>query len=148
LHGGHTPADSDGYPLQWITRGQQQTFHYPNIQLPTTLWYHDHVWTRTRVNVYSGLAGKAQSTECGFHHRLTGLSCDNVALRAGFYLLRDENEAKLGLPRGDYEIPMAIQDRVILEDGQVVNALTNSSHSRSLTHSLMLSAVLPAVVAT
>jgi hypothetical protein len=30
---------------------------YANEQLPTTLWYHDHVLGITRLNVYAGLAG-------------------------------------------------------------------------------------------
>jgi spore coat protein A len=61
LHGGHTPADSDGNPLDFIVKGQQQHFRYPNRQLATTLWYHDHIWTRNRANVVAGLAGMATS---------------------------------------------------------------------------------------
>ncbi len=61
MHGGHTPADSDGNPLDFIVKGQQQHFRYPNRQLATTLWYHDHIWTRTRANVVAGLAGMANS---------------------------------------------------------------------------------------
>jgi FtsP/CotA-like multicopper oxidase with cupredoxin domain len=65
---------------------------YPNRQLPTTLWYHDHALGVTRLNVVAGLAG--------------------------FYLLRDHNdEIEDLLPRRRYEIPLAIQDRSFSPDG-------------------------------
>ncbi len=57
LHGGHTPANSDGNPLDWITKGERVKYFYPNKQQAATLWYHDHVLSRTRANVYAGLAG-------------------------------------------------------------------------------------------
>ncbi len=93
LHGGHVPPESDGYPEAWFTNGFAQTgdffktktYVYPNRQNATTLWYHDHALGITRLNVYSGLAG--------------------------FYLIRDSFERSLNLPRGDYEIPLVIQDR-------------------------------------
>ena len=50
---------------------------YPNDQPSTTLWYHDHAMTITRLNVMAGLAG--------------------------FYLIRDPQDA--ALTRNLYEIP-------------------------------------------
>jgi spore coat protein A len=91
LHGAHCPADSDGYPEDTILPGQSQTFTYPNNQLPATLWYHDHALGITRLNVYMGLAGA--------------------------YLIRDPYEQSLGLPSGQYEIPLIIQDRSFNVDG-------------------------------
>lgn len=93
LHGAHVPPDSDGDPMVWITRGQDADFYYPNGQLATTMWYHDHIMGRTRVNVYAGLVG--------------------------FYLLRDEDEAELGLPSGEFEMPILIQDRIIMNNSQL-----------------------------
>jgi spore coat protein A, manganese oxidase len=93
LHGGHVPPESDGGPLDWFAPGHCKTIHYPNRQPATTLWYHDHALAITRLNVYAGLAG--------------------------FYLLRDEHEAYLSLPRGAFEIPLAIQDRSFTSDGQL-----------------------------
>jgi FtsP/CotA-like multicopper oxidase with cupredoxin domain len=91
LHGGHVPADSDGHPDDAFLPGESLLYTYPNNQLPGTLWYHDHALGLTRLNVYLGLAG--------------------------FYLLRDEVEAALGLPSGVYEVAMAIQDRSFHPDG-------------------------------
>jgi spore coat protein A len=92
LHGGHVPADSDGYPEATILPGQSSSqYHYPNHQPPGTLWYHDHALGITRLNVYMGLAG--------------------------FYLIRDPFEQGLGLPAGQNEIALAIQDRSFNPDG-------------------------------
>jgi spore coat protein A len=94
LHGGHVGAESDGYPEAVIAPGQSSTLYtYPNDQPAATLWYHDHALGITRLNVYMGLAG--------------------------FYLLRDAHEDALPLPRGEYEIPLAIQDRSFNPDGSL-----------------------------
>ena len=91
LHGGHVPPESDGYPEDTFLPGAQMTNVYPNNQDAATLWYHDHAMGITRLNVLMGLAG--------------------------FYLIRDAVEGALGLPSGDYEIPIAIQDRSFNPDG-------------------------------
>jgi FtsP/CotA-like multicopper oxidase with cupredoxin domain len=65
LHGGVTPADSDGFVTAWFTKDEEKkgpdfkssTFEYFNAQLPTTLWYHDHTLGMTRLTVAAGLAG-------------------------------------------------------------------------------------------
>jgi spore coat protein A len=93
LHGGHVPPESDGYPEDTILPGETDTYFYPNTQLPATLWYHDHALGITRLNVYMGLAG--------------------------FYLVRDATEASLGLPSGEFEIPLAVQDRMFHGDGSL-----------------------------
>lgn len=91
LHGGHVPAEFDGYPEDTILPGQSIQYVYPNNQLPATIWYHDHALGITRLNVYLGLAG--------------------------FYLIRDQEELNLGLPSGEFEVPLVIQDRSFNSDG-------------------------------
>lgn len=101
LHGGHVGPDSDGDPEAWFSPGFAQTgpaflpapFLYPNDQDASTLWYHDHALGITRLNVYAGLAG--------------------------LYLIRDDQEDSLNLPRGSYEIPLLIQDRRFHTDGSL-----------------------------
>ncbi|MBX3386193.1 MAG: multicopper oxidase domain-containing protein [Phycisphaeraceae bacterium] len=94
LHGGKVPPDSDGYPDDAFPPGAQSpVYNYPNIQPAGTLWYHDHALGITRLNVMMGLAG--------------------------FYLLRDSVEQSLGLPSGEYEVPLAIQDRSFRADGSL-----------------------------
>ena len=110
LHGGHTPASSDGWPLDLLMpTGQHQehaghsdmtggdvttgsrTYTYPNAQRAATLWYHDHRMDYTAPQVYRGLFG--------------------------LDLIRDDEEDRLPLPGGDREIPLVIADRAFAADG-------------------------------
>jgi spore coat protein A len=93
LHGANVPPESDGYPEDWTTPGQNAIFLYPDKQRSQTLWYHDHALGITRLNVYAGLAG--------------------------LYVVRDPAEESLGLPSGPFEIPLLIQDRAFFPDGSL-----------------------------
>jgi spore coat protein A len=109
LHGGHTPHEHDGWPLdlvlpvgntrEWQThhgsgdRSEgERDYHYPMTQRAATLWYHDHRMDFTGPAVYRGLAG--------------------------FHLIRDDEEDALPLPRDDRELPLMICDRAFEEDGK------------------------------
>jgi spore coat protein A, manganese oxidase len=93
LHGGRTPADSDGYPEDWYVPGKSRTYYYPNRQDAALLWYHDHAMGINRLNIYAGLFG--------------------------LYVVRDEAEDALGLPSGRYEIPLVLADRDFKPDGSL-----------------------------
>jgi spore coat protein A, manganese oxidase len=127
VHGAHVAHHSDGHPEAWwlpdadnipesyVMHGSvfasmeesppgAAVFEYTNDQRAATLWYHDHALGITRLNVYAGMAG--------------------------FWILRDGEEATLNLPGpapslGDdpdtkyYEIPIVIQDRIFNEDGSL-----------------------------
>lgn len=93
LHGGHVAAASDGYPDDWVTPGNSQKTIYPNRQPGATLWYHDHAMGITRLNAMMGLAG--------------------------FYILDDPEERRLGLPSGRYDVPLVLQDRILDSRGQI-----------------------------
>ena len=93
LHGGHVPPEYDGFPESTFVSGGSRLYRYPNTQLPTALWYHDHALGITRYNVMMGLAG--------------------------FYLIRDRDEEALHLPSGAYEIPLLVQDRSFNPDGSL-----------------------------
>jgi spore coat protein A len=93
LHGGHVSPKDDGYPENWITRGQAQRTVYPNRQPGATLWYHDHAMGITRLNAMMGLAG--------------------------VYVLRDPEENRLRFPSGSRDIPLVIQDRTFDAIGQI-----------------------------
>lgn len=82
LHGGISPWISDGTPHQWITPAGENTpypegvsvrpvpdmgdsgnptdgemtFYYTNQQSARLMFYHDHAWGITRLNVYAGEA--------------------------------------------------------------------------------------------
>jgi spore coat protein A, manganese oxidase len=109
LHGGHTPAESDGWPLDLVlpagdTSGWtghhgmvgdpvagEREHRYPTDQRAATLWYHDHRMDFTGPAVYRGLAG--------------------------FHIVRDDIEDAIPLPRGDRELPLMICDRSFAADG-------------------------------
>jgi spore coat protein A len=93
LHGGRTPAADDGYPEHWFPRGESRVCHYPNRQDAAMLWYHDHAMGTSRLNLYAGLMG--------------------------VYLLRDEQEARLKLPAGRFELPLVLYDRIFDHEGQL-----------------------------
>lgn len=115
LHGGFSPWISDGTPHQWVvpagettpyTKGVSVknvpdmpdpgpgaiTFFYTNQQSARLMFYHDHAWGMTRLNVYVGGA-------------------------AG-YLISDPAEKKLiadGVIPGDADtLPLIIQDKTFV----------------------------------
>jgi FtsP/CotA-like multicopper oxidase with cupredoxin domain len=94
LHGGHTPADSDGYPTDLVARSSTRDYDYPCRQRAATLWYHDHAMHVTGQQVYRGLAG--------------------------FHLIQDDEEEALPLPKGERDIPLMIVDRAFDEDGSLL----------------------------
>jgi spore coat protein A len=99
VHGARVLPEHDGYPEAWFTRDWRRTgpffttrtSRYPNAQPAAPLWYHDHALGITRLNAYAGLAG-----------------C---------YFIRDAAEEALNLPRGRYEVPLVLQDRLFHPDG-------------------------------
>jgi FtsP/CotA-like multicopper oxidase with cupredoxin domain len=118
LHGGITPWISDGTAHQWITPAGEmatwpqgvsvsevpdmdvcdaaddgcQTFYYTNQQSARLLFYHDHSWGITRLNVYAG--------------------------EAAGYLITDNTEKTLvntgAIP--STQIPLIIQDKTFVPD--------------------------------
>ncbi|NKX78042.1 multicopper oxidase domain-containing protein [Gordonia amicalis] len=97
LHGGATPPEFDGNPERlMLPHHGTALFEFPNRQEAGHLWYHDHAMAITRANVYAGLAG--------------------------MYFLRDDHDTgtpqnPLGLPAGEYEIPLILQEKIFRPDG-------------------------------
>lgn len=92
LHGARTGGGNDGWSENAVSPGDAQLSEYPNDHRATAWWYHDHAMDITRFNVFAGLAG--------------------------MYLIRDEEEDVLRLPRGEREIPLIIQDRNLDTDDE------------------------------
>jgi spore coat protein A len=93
LHGAKARPESDGYPENWYVTGKSAIYHYPNRQDAAMLWYHDHTLGINRLNAFAGLLGT--------------------------FFVRDEVEDSLLLPRGKYEIPLVIYDRIFDLEGQL-----------------------------
>ncbi len=84
-HGLIVPEKMDGHPKDAIAPGSSYTYTFPIIQRAGTYFYHAHPHEQTGAQVYKGFAG--------------------------FFIIDDPDEAKLGLPAGNYDIPLVIQDR-------------------------------------
>ena len=57
------------------------------------LWYHDHAMGINRLNICAGMAG--------------------------IYMIRDAQEDALNLPKGPFEVPLVLMDRMITKEGQI-----------------------------
>ena len=117
LHGGVSPWISDGTPHQWTTPAGETTpwpqgvsvmnvpdmadpgpgaltFYYTNQQSARLMFYHDHAWGITRLNVYAG--------------------------EAAGYLITDDTEKALVnsgiIPGAADTIPLVVQDRTFVPD--------------------------------
>ena len=93
LHGGLVPAASDGHPMQLIAPGGTFTYTYPNTQDAASLWYHDHAHGLSARTMFYGLAGSTSS--------------------------RTRSRPRSGCPRGDFDVPLVIQDRAFNADGSL-----------------------------
>jgi len=90
-HGAYVDGDSDGHPLDLVMPGTSKTYILHNDETARTQWYHDHAMHITAENVYHGLAG--------------------------MFLIDDDFERELPLPRGARDVPLVLQDRFFNEDG-------------------------------
>lgn len=117
LHGGRTPATSDGYPTDLVLpegwpasmqhHGESHSMHdpravtsrvlreytFPLDQRAAMLWYHDHRMDFTAPAIWRGLAG--------------------------MHIVRDQVEDALDLPHGERELALMITDRAFAADGSL-----------------------------
>ncbi|MDI3408231.1 multicopper oxidase family protein [Streptomyces cavernicola] len=84
LHGASVPPEDDGGPMEVIAPGAERVYTYPNKQPHAGLWYHDHAHHTESESVYRGLHGA--------------------------YLLTDDEEEALPLPKGEYDVLVSIRD--------------------------------------
>jgi FtsP/CotA-like multicopper oxidase with cupredoxin domain len=92
LHGSASKPQYDGYASDITRPGEYKIYHYPNSQDARMLWYHDHGIHHTAENAYMGLAA--------------------------VYLLGDEVEDRLPIPKGAYDLPVVITDKMFAADGK------------------------------
>jgi len=93
-HGLHVPDVADGHPRFVIDTGETYVYDFTVMDRAGTYWYHPHPHGRTGPQAYHGLAG--------------------------LLLIRDEEEQALGLPSGEYDVPLVIQDRRFDSENQLV----------------------------
>jgi FtsP/CotA-like multicopper oxidase with cupredoxin domain len=93
-HGLHVPQEADGHPRLAIGPGETYTYEYTVRNRAGTYWYHPHPHGQTGPQVYYGLAG--------------------------LLLVSDDEEHAAGLPAGEYDVPLVLQDRTVDRDNQFV----------------------------
>ncbi|MDD2737530.1 MAG: multicopper oxidase domain-containing protein [Methylomonas lenta] len=103
-HGLHVPAKMDGHPLYSLDKGQTFVYEFEMLNRASMNIYHPHPHDITGKQVYHGLAGAI--------------------------LVNDEEERKLELPSGEYEIPIVIQDRRFNNQNQLIYA--HNMHDRMM----------------
>ena len=84
-HGLIVPWTMDGHPMHQIQRGQTYDYDFRIVQRAGTYFYHSHTLHLTAEQTYRGIGG--------------------------FFIVHDDEEENLGLPHGDFDIPLALQDR-------------------------------------
>ncbi len=131
LHGGHTPSADDGQPGPppageslycqvaadpggdtgaglLIAPGESRRYTYPltedgaDPERAAFQWYHDHRCSLTARNVWRGLAG--------------------------MFIIDDDVERALPLPRGGRDIPLMIADRTFDRHNQLTNPFGAGGH--------------------
>jgi FtsP/CotA-like multicopper oxidase with cupredoxin domain len=95
-HGLHVPAEVDGHPMYAFGSGQKFVYEFEVVNRACMAIYHPHPHEATAKQVYHGLAGAI--------------------------IINDEIEAALGLPSGEFEIPIVIQDRLFDGQNQLIYA--------------------------
>ncbi len=96
-HGLLVPELMDGQPKDAIAPGESYTYTFPVIQNSGTFFYHSHAHHLTAKQVYLG--------------------------HAGFIIIEDEND--FGLPTGEFDVPLLIQDRHSIYQPSITYAPTN-----------------------
>jgi FtsP/CotA-like multicopper oxidase with cupredoxin domain len=93
-HGLHVPQEADGHPRLAVDPGETYTYEFEVANRAGTYWYHPHPHGRTGPQVYNGLAG--------------------------LLLISDDEGDAAGLPAGEYDVPLVIQDRTFDQDNQFI----------------------------
>lgn len=93
-HGLHVPEAMDGHPRFAVDGGQRYVYEFTVDNRAGTYWYHPHPHGRTGKQVYAGMAG--------------------------LFIVSDDEEASIGLPSGEQDLALVIQDRQFDADNQFV----------------------------
>ncbi len=92
-HGMHVPFEADGHPSYAIGPDESYVYEFTVENRAGTYWYHPHTNMITGAQAYAGLAG---------------------------LIYVDDDEAdQVPLPRGDYDVPLVLQDRTFDQGNQL-----------------------------
>jgi len=92
-HGLDVPSDMDGHPKDAFSSGTTKDYRFTVRNRAGLYFFHSHSHMATAREVFMGLAGVV--------------------------IVRDEEERALGLPSGEFELPLVIQDVRVDASGKV-----------------------------
>jgi FtsP/CotA-like multicopper oxidase with cupredoxin domain len=95
-HGLRVSQENDGHPRFAVAAGASYQYDFTVENRPGLYWYHPHPDRRTGPQVYAGLAG--------------------------LFWVVDPDDAARGLPTGERDMALVIQDRLLGEGGELVYA--------------------------
>lgn len=101
-HGVFAPAAMDGHPKYAIQPGQTFDYSFGVSQQAGTFFYHSHTHGKTARQVYMGLAG--------------------------LFIIDDDEQDALGLPTGEFDVPLLLQDRRFDAQKNLLYNLEDSMH--------------------
>jgi FtsP/CotA-like multicopper oxidase with cupredoxin domain len=132
LHGGNTPWISDGTPHQWTTPvGENSvypegvsvynvpdmpdpgkgslTFFYTNEQSARLMFYHDHAYGLTRLNVYAGEAAGYLLTDPAEQTLVNGGTIPGTSVTVPLHTVPAD------------EIPLVVQDKTFVDANRIAS---------------------------
>ena len=92
-HGLHVPQVMDGHPMYDVPAGSGYVYEFKVTNRAGCYMYHAHTHEKTGQQVYKGLAG--------------------------LIIVTDPEEKALNLPKGEYDVPIVLQDRSFDADNQL-----------------------------
>lgn len=95
-HGLHIVQKMDGHPMYVIGPGRRFVYEFVVDNRAGTYWFHPHPHQRTGIQVYRGLVG--------------------------LFIVEDDEEARVELPRGEFERCWVLQDRRFDASNQLIYA--------------------------
>ena len=91
-HGLTPPEQSDGHPRLAVDAGGTYDYAFTLQERPGLYWYHSHTHMHVSQHTFKGIGG--------------------------MILVEDPNEEAMGLPTGEREIPLILQDRQVDAEGR------------------------------
>ncbi len=110
-HGLIVPQNMDGGPHDLVAAGGEYVYEFEVRNRAGTYWYHPHKHGSTGPQVYQGLAG--------------------------LFIVSDAEESQLGLPDGEQDIALVLQDRSFQADNQLVYLAGNAMAGNAMAGNAM-----------
>ncbi len=124
LHGGNTPPESDGHPMDLLMPRDASEFKASltdsqmlRFMSSSGLGHSLHMPMMLNTKEYVYPNNQRASVHWYHDHRMDFTGPQVYKGLAGFYIIKDAVDESLPLPKGDHDIPLMIADRTFNADG-------------------------------